>query len=153
MSIVKRYPTRERFLDRGFNRFFSDFPELFPRFHTAWWPTNTEDGDFVPMIELIEKEGHYILRAEIPGVMKEDIDISIDNDILKLKGEKKSMEESVESECYCSERSYGHFLRTIHLPSGVDSEKIDAKYNNGVLEVTLPKKEEVKVKEIKLKVA
>jgi HSP20 family protein len=82
---------------------------------------------------------------------EEDVDISVTEDTLTLKGEKKTEHEVKEEEYHWSERTYGSFLRTIRLPSNVDAEKIEAEYENGMVEITLPKMAEVKPKKITVK--
>jgi HSP20 family protein len=103
-------------------------------------------------VDISENENAYVLKAELPGVSREDINIDINNKMLTLKGEKK-FEEKTEKENYVRvERSYGSFSRTFALSDKVDTENVKASYKDGVLEVTLPKKEEAKPREIKVEV-
>ncbi len=154
MSIVKWSPMRE--LDdmrKDMDRLFSDFLEPYPRRLRSWLPKTTEAGVFVPNVDMYERNNEVVLKAELPGIDKKDINISITEDTLTLKGETKK-EEEVKEECYyCSERSYGSFTRTISLPADVDSEKAKANFKNGVLEIVFPKKEEAKAKAIKVDVS
>jgi HSP20 family protein len=93
-------------------------------------------------MEVFDRDGHTVVRLEVPGVKMEDIDISVSDGMLTIKGEKKLEEEIKEEDCYCSERSYGSFRRTLSVPKGIDGSKISATYDKGILEVSLPKLEE-----------
>jgi len=107
-----------------------------------------EERGWAPAIEVFEKEDKFVVKAEVPGMKEEDIDVSVVGDTLTIKGEKKTESEVKEEDYYCCERSYGSFYRSIALPSHVDAKKIDAEYENGVLEVSLPKVPEVKPKKV-----
>jgi HSP20 family protein len=110
------------------------------------------NGNWHPSVDVYENEDGYVLKAELPGVNKEDIKLDINNKTLTLKGEKK-LEEKREKENYVRiERSYGSFTRTFTLPDKVDTENIKANYKDGVLQINLSKKEETKPKEIKVEV-
>jgi HSP20 family protein len=103
---------------------------------------------WAPAIEVFEKEDKFVVKAELPGMKEEDMDISVADDTLTIKGEKKTESEVKEEDYYCCERSYGSFSHSIALPSNVDAKKIEASYEDGVLEVSLPKAPEVKPKKI-----
>ena len=90
----------------------------------------------------------FVVKAELPGMKEEDIDVSVIGDTLTVKGEKKTESEVKEEDYYRCERSYGSFYRSVPLPSTVDASKIKADFEDGVLEVTLPKTAEVKPKKI-----
>ena len=107
-----------------------------------------EQRGWTPAIEVFEKEDRFLVKAELPGMKEEDIDISAVGDTLTIKGERKVESEVKEEDYYCCERSYGSFFRSIALPSHVDAQKIEASYEDGVLEVSLPKIPEVKPKKI-----
>jgi len=103
---------------------------------------------WAPAIEMFEKEDRFLVKAELPRMTEEAIDISVVDETLTIKGERKAETEVKEEEYYCCERSYGNFSRSIALPSTVDAKKIEASYEDGVLEVNLPKAAEVKPKKI-----
>ena len=103
-----------------------------------------------PDIDLFEDEKDLVLRAELPGVKKNDIDISFQNGCLTIKAEKKTAE--TKGDEYMRERFYGRYTRSLTLPMDVDEAKITSTYSDGVLEVRLPKTEEVKSKKIDIKV-
>jgi HSP20 family protein len=92
------------------------------------------------------------VKAEVPGLDPKDIDISLSDGLLTIKGEKKQEREEKEEDYHLVERSYGTFTRSIRLPKEVQRDKINASYKNGVLKVVLPKSEEAKKKEVKIKV-
>jgi HSP20 family protein len=97
-----------------------------------------ENWAWSPVIEVKEKGGKLLLSAEIPGVRKEDVKVTIDNGMLRVEGEKKEEKEEKRDGYYHSERSYGTFYRSIQLPEGAKAEQATARFNNGVLEVTVP---------------
>jgi len=126
------------------------FEDIFGRsfLPTAWGRLPMEQRGWTPAIEVFEKEDRFLVKAELPGMKEEDIDISAVGDTLTMKGERKVESEVKEEDYYCCERSYGSFFRSIALPSHVDAQKIEASYEDGVLEVSLPKIPEVKPKKI-----
>ena len=97
-----------------------------------------ERSMWLPQVETFEREGKLIVRADLPGLTKDDIDVDITDDAIRIRGERRQEKEEDEGGYYRSERSYGSFYREIPLPSGVNSEKANATFRNGVLEVTLP---------------
>lgn len=109
-----------------------------------------ELGFWEPAIDVIETKDDYRIKAEFPGIPKEDIEISISGDVLTIKGEKKKDEEIKDANYYRRERVYGLYQRQLVLPKDVDTEKIKANYKDGVLELIIPKGEESKPKKIKI---
>ncbi|TVM00728.1 MAG: molecular chaperone [Candidatus Brocadia sp. WS118] len=129
-------------MNRMFDRFFkggesSDFGM------TATW---------APPLDLSETADKVTVKAEIPGMDPKEIDISIQGDTLIIKGEKKEEKEEKGKNYYRMERRYGSFSRVVDLPASVDTNKVTAECKNGVLEITMQKKEEVKPKQISVKV-
>ena len=114
-------------------------------------PQAVADGSFLP-VDVYETGDALIVAAPVPGVKPEDVEISISGDTLTIRGETKS-EEKVQQENYIrQERRYGSFCRAVALPDGLDRDKAEAAFEDGVLRVTFPKSEEVKPKSIKVKV-
>ena len=151
MSVIKWGPLKEleemrRDMDRLFDEIFSPLQR-----RRRTWGEKPDTVPIVPNVEIYDRTNEIVFRAELPGVKKEDIDLSITKDSLTLKGEIKK-EEEVEAEYYVSEISYGSFARTVALPVEVESEKAKATFKNGILELVLPKREEAKPKEIKIEV-
>jgi len=138
---------------RSFRPFYGDLDKWFDEVENAGSPAaGPANGTWHPAVDVYETEGGYVLKAELPGVGKEDIKIDVNNNALTIKGEKK-FEEKTEKENYMRiERSYGSFTRTFALSDKVDSGNIKAAFKDGVLEITLPKKEEAKPKEIKVEI-
>ncbi|MBW7996708.1 MAG: Hsp20/alpha crystallin family protein [Candidatus Glassbacteria bacterium] len=101
--------------------------------------------------DVFEKEDHYILTAELPGVSKEDLRVKVEGDVLTIEAEKKSEFSDSDEGSYHAERRYGSFSRSFRLNSQVEGDKIDANFKDGVLRLTLPKREEVKGRAIEIK--
>jgi HSP20 family protein len=127
------------------------FDEIFgrPTLPSLWWRFPEETG-WIPALDVFEKDNKLVVKAEIPGMKEEDIDVSVVGDTLTIKGERKTEAEVKDEDYYRCERSYGSFFRSIPLPSAVDANKIEANYENGVLEVTLPKTAAAKRKKVKV---
>ena len=136
-----------------------DFPTFVDRFLAEPWSANNwmshfEEEDSVrwsPRIDVKESKESYQVLADLPGLKKEEINISLHDNVLTLKGERKVDNEKKEKDSYRSERLHGHFSRSFALPDKVKAEEIKANYKNGVLEITLPKVEEVKPVEIEIR--
>lgn len=111
-----------------------------------------ERRGWTPAVDVYERDNEIVVRAELPGVKPEDVDIKIQDDSLRIRGERRFSEEIKEENYYRLEQRYGSFERVIPLPAAVDREKAKAKYRDGVLEVDLPKSERAKPKEIKVEI-
>jgi HSP20 family protein len=125
---------------------------LFDEFFNMPFRFNLSVFDTLPAIDTYEKADKITVRAEIPGVRPEELEVSVDNNLLTIKGEKKHENEVNEKDYYRRETSYGKFERTIRLPEAVKVEGAKATYKNGVLKVELAKSEEAKRKKIKIDV-
>jgi HSP20 family protein len=97
-----------------------------------------ESSMWLPQVEAFEREGKLFVRADLPGLTKDDINVDITDDAIKIRGERRQEKEESEAGYYRSERNYGSFYREIPLPSGIDSEQAKATFNNGVLEISMP---------------
>jgi HSP20 family protein len=128
------------------NKLFDDFLDR-PLMRTEW-----SEGVWNPSVDISETKDNVIIKAEIPGLSKEDVKISMQDNMLTLTGEKKQEKEEKEANYHRVERSYGAFSRSFALPTSVKSDKIKATYKDGVLFITLPKTEEVKPKEIPISI-
>lgn len=106
-----------------------------------------------PALDVYEEKDDLIVKAEIPGLTKDEIDISLEENTLTIKGEKKKEEEVKEDDYYRCERTFGAFSRSIELPMNVKPDKVNAAFKNGVLEIRLPKAEQAKKNVVKVKVA
>jgi HSP20 family protein len=129
---------------------------FFDRRMRPWWPERWLRADEMeisaPAVDLFEEKDDIVVKAELPGIEKDNIEVNVSDHHLTIKGEKKKEEEVKQENYYRCERSYGSFLRTLELPADVKADKVKAAFKNGVLEVRLPKTEEAKAKEIKIKV-
>ena len=140
---VSNRPWRSPF-DNLFDAFFGEDSRL---------PVLPGNAAFTPRIDVKEDDVSYEISAELPGLEEKDIEISVADGSLVLRGEKSSNSEEKEGKYFRQERIYGRFERAFHLPDGVEAEKIEAKFKNGVLAITLPKKEEAKkvVRQVEVK--
>jgi HSP20 family protein len=102
----------------------------------------------MPAVEMLEKADKFVVKAELPGMKKEEIDISVSDNNLTITGERKTEAETKEKDYYCCERSYGSFFRSISLPVNIDTGKVSASLDDGVLEIEMPKVTETKAKKV-----
>jgi HSP20 family protein len=114
------------------------------------WP-RWKGEEWVPTFNFYEKEGKYFLTAEIPGVEKNDLAISIDHNVLTISGRKETKKEEEGANYYLRESSYGSFSRSLRLPGDVQEEKVEASFKDGVLSVVIPQAETPKTKKIEIK--
>lgn len=129
---------------RLFEELFDDFP-----FFGSTLPSRDYQA---PSVDIMEKDGNLILRAELPGLNEKDIDLKIEGNILTLKGERKMENEDDKGTYHRVESYYGSFTRSFRLPDTVDYEQIKAEYKNGILKVTIPQKPEAKPRAIPVSV-
>ena len=109
-------------------------------------------GDWTPTVEITENDKAYTVKAKLPGVEKEDVDITVENGVLTIKGKKESKTEEKDEKVHRTECSYGSFVRSFTLPHSVKPDDVDAEYKDGILHMTLPKSEEAMPKQIEVKV-
>jgi len=142
LSPLRDFESMRRDMDRFWDSFFEGGRRK----------RSEEAGEWLPSLDVSETKNDLVVKAELPGIDPKDIDISLNEGILTIKGERKQEKEEKEENYHLIERSYGSFTRSFRLPREVKSEKISASYKDGVLKVTLPKSEEAKKKEIKIRV-
>ncbi len=146
MSIVRYDPFRElRSLNEEMNRLFS-----------LSVPRSFEDegfarGSWNPSVDIYENKDQIVLEAELAGMKREDFDLTIENNVITLRGERKFEKKEENDNYHRVERAYGSFVRSFTLPQTVSGEKASAEFKNGVLRVALPKREEVKARRIEVK--
>lgn len=114
---------------------------------------SAEAHDWVPLVDIVEGDSEYVIKAELPEIDKKDISVKVEDGVLTLSGERKAETVSDEARVHRIERSYGKFVRTFRVPKNADAEKVGAAFKDGVLRVTLPKVEEAKPKSIEVAVA
>ena len=145
-------PFRELAPFREFERVRREMDRLWDSFLEGGLRKRGEEGEWLPSLDVAETKNELVVKAEVPGMDPKDIDISLSDGVLTIKGEKKREKEEKEADYHVVERSYGSFLRSVQLPKEVQSDKISASYKNGILRITLSKSEEAKKKEVKVKV-
>ena len=149
MALIRWDPFRELAnLQERMNRMFSDW-----RIRPTWESEEIGQGSWIPPVDIYETADAVVLKAELPGISKDDINVEVKDNTLTLRGEKKFEKEVKEENYYRVERSYGTFQRSFSLPSTVQQDKVKAKFKDGILEISLPKAEEAKPKQIKVDVA
>jgi HSP20 family protein len=126
-------------------------------FNEAYNPRQSDDltsrGTWTPAVDIYEVEGALVLKAELPDMKREDIDVSVENSTLTIRGERRLDSEIKQENFHRIERAYGSFVRSFSLPNTVDATKIAGEYKNGVLTVKLPVREEAKPRQINIEVA
>ena len=137
MALVRWDPIRELDSLQG------DMNRLFDRFFEGRAP-DAPSRRWIPAMDLAETEDHLVLRGDLPGMTEDDVDIEIKDGVLTVSGERKTDHEEKGEGYHRVERAFGSFSRSLSLPQGVDPGKIEAKFDNGVLEVRIPKPAEAK---------
>jgi HSP20 family protein len=148
MALVRWEPAREiSSLQSEMNRLFNTF------FDT---PTTSGNGvtarRWVPSMDLVETDEHFVLRADLPGLSEKDVSIEFEDNVLTVSGERKAEHEEKKEGFYRMERSFGQFRRSLTLPDGVDADAIAATFDKGVLEVRIPKPEQRKPRKVAIQV-
>jgi HSP20 family protein len=147
MTIVRWEPVRDLLgLRERMNRLFEESARGLGRGQEEDWVM----GAWAPAVDIYEKGTDVVLKAELPGLDPKDVDIRIENNVLTLKGERKIEDEIKQENYHRVERAYGGFTRSFTLPSTVDTTNVKADYKDGVLRITLPKREEAKPKQIQV---
>src|ERR671914_2828335 len=135
MALLMKPEPFSREMDRVFDAFFGQ----------------TEQGRrWVPPMDLVEADDHFVLKADLPGLSEGDVNIEVQDGTLTISGERKAEHEARERGWYRIERSFGSFSRSLTLPDGVDADRISAQFDRGVLEVTIPKPEERKPRRVQI---
>jgi HSP20 family protein len=130
---------------------FADLNRIQREFEKSYFGPRTRPADFAPPVDVHEDADSLVLRAELPGVKRDDVEVSIDSNVLTLKGERKLEKEEEGRRYHRVERSYGTFVRQFQLPSNIDPSTIDAKLADGILTLRLHKKAELKPRKIDVK--
>jgi HSP20 family protein len=137
MALVRWDPIRELdSLQGDMNRLFDQFFDV--------RAGNAASRRWVPAMDLVETDDHLVLRGDLPGLTEDDVDIEIKDNVLTVSGERTAQHEDKAEGYHRVERSFGSFSRSLTLPHGVEPEKVEAKFENGVLEVEIPKPAEAK---------
>jgi HSP20 family protein len=136
MALVRWEPAR------GLDSVQSDLDRMFD----AFFGTRRANGGYrwAPAMDLVETDDHLVVKADLPGLDKDDVEIEVSDRVLTISGERKTEHEEREGGYYRVERAYGSFSRSLSLPEGVDADKVEAEFDKGVLEVRVPKPSERK---------
>jgi HSP20 family protein len=148
MALVRWDPARELDTLQGeMNRLFSSF------FDTPTPGNGATARRWIPAMDLVETDEHFVLKADLPGIAESDVSIVFENNVLTISGERRTEHEAKKDGYYRLERTMGSFSRSLTLPEGVEADAVSAKYDNGVLEVRIPKPAEAKPRRIQIGVA
>jgi HSP20 family protein len=148
MALIRWEPARElNSLQSEMNRLFNTFFDT-----PASAAANGPGRRWIPAMDLVETEDHFVLRADLPGLSEEDVNVELEDNVLTVSGERKVEHEDKKEGYYRVERAYGKFQRSLTLPEGVDAGKIEAAFDKGVLEVRIPKPEERKPRRVAISV-
>lgn len=146
MNVVRREPLNY------LNQFQNEINRLFRHDALGDEDSNVATSSWMPAVDIKEEDKHFLIRADIPGVEGKDIDVTMENGLLSIRGERKDEKDEAEDGYRRVERSHGTFYRRFSLPDSADGARISAISNNGVLEVTIPKREVAQPKKIKVAV-
>ena len=146
MTIVRWEPLRE------FGALQNEMNRLFNSVFDAPAPGNggSTMRRWMPAMDLVETDDHFVLRADLPGMTQDDVQIELEDSTLTVSGERKSEHEDKQEGYYRVERAFGSFSRSLTLPKGIDADAVTASFENGVLEIRVPKPEEHKPKRIQI---
>jgi HSP20 family protein len=136
-DLSSEFLTMQKEIDRMFDRFRGD---------------GTQASGLMPSVDVVENDGGFLLSVELPGVSREDVKITVADGVLTIKGEKKQEQEKKGENYHRVERTFGSFERSFTLPAAVQDDRIEAGFVNGVLNITVPKAEQAKAREIEVKV-
>jgi len=148
MAIIRWEPARElQSIQQEMNRLFGTFFDS---------PAGAGDGGalrrWIPAMDLIEEDDRYVLRADLPGVREDEVHVELEDNVLTISGERKSEHEERKEGLYRLERASGSFSRSLTLPEGIDPDSIQARFDKGVLEVRVPKREQRKPRRVAISV-
>lgn len=142
-SELQRNANKQSYVDDIFNNFFNEIASFS-------YPVSHGERMLSPRTDITENESEYHLEVELPGVTQDNIDLKIDSNILTIEGKKEQSTEKKDYNYHMQERYYGSFSRSISLPSNIDEENVEANFKDGILSITIPKKEQSKAKQIKI---
>ena len=148
MTLIRWEPAREiNSLQQEMNRLFSTFFDT-----PGGGQAGASPRRWIPAMDLVETDEHFVLRADLPGLSEADVDLSLEQNVLTLSGERRSEHEEQAEGYYRLERASGAFSRSLTLPEGVDGDAITARFDKGVLEVRIPKPEARKPRKLQIQV-
>ncbi len=146
MNIIKRQAWEPFDLMTDFQN------EVNRLFHRSLHKKNGWEKTFEPEVDVLDEKDGFVIKADLPGVKKDDIEVKVEGRVVTLKGERKEEKETREKSSFTSERFYGTFTRMLELPADVKAEQVKAVYKDGVLEITLPKTEGARTNRVAVEV-
>lgn len=154
MSIVRFNPVKDLLnVEREFNRLFKTFDDRFGLCYSEEQENGYESAVWMPLTDIYEDKDNYIIKADLPGLKKDDVKISYTDGKLEISGERTQEQETKEAKWHRLERSFGKYYRSFTLPKEIKQDNIKAEFKDGQLTISIPKAEEVKPKQIEIKVS
>ena len=147
MHLIRHNPVRDLWQIRD------EMDKLFNHFSRGYDSEEMPEVDWSPRVDIVENKDKFTLKAELPGMRKEDIKVTMQDNVLTLKGEKIAQERDEKDDVHLSERKFGKFVRSFRLNDPINSKKIEASFSDGILTLELQKAEEAKPKEIEIKMS
>lgn len=149
-NMTKWDPVRDlRDVAKQFNSLFGS---RFPTTASGCDTGTCERTDYSPLVDVTEDDSRYLIELDLPGVERGDVKVTVENDTLTIRGERKSVRDEDDGKVHRIERHFGSFVRTFRVPKDADGESVGASFKNGVLSVSLPKAEQAKPREIEVQV-
>jgi HSP20 family protein len=154
MTLLKFNPARDLLnVEREFNRMFNSLGSRFGITHKVDIDEEYDNAVWMPLTDISEDSDNFYLKADLPGIKKEDVKISYTDGTISIAGERSQEKETKEKKFHRIERSYGKYYRSFNVPAEIKEDKIKAEFKDGQLTITIPKADEVKPKEIDIKVS
>ncbi len=154
MTLVKFNPVRDLIdVEREFNRMFNTLGSRFGIAHKKVIDEEYDNAVWMPLTDISEDKDKFYLKADLPGIKKEDVKISYADGTISISGERSQEKETKDKKFHRIERSYGKYYRSFNIPTEIKDDKIKAEFKDGQLTITIPKADEVKPKEIDIKVS
>jgi HSP20 family protein len=154
MTLVKFNPVRDLIdVEREFNKMFNTLGSRFGIAHKETLDKEYDNAVWMPLTDISEDKDKFYLKADLPGIKKEDVKISYADGTISISGERSQEKETKDKKFHRIERSYGKYYRSFNIPTEIKDDKINAEFKNGQLTITIPKADEVKPKEIDIKVS
>lgn len=154
MTLVKFNPVRDLLdVEREFNRMFNSLDSKFGITSKSDVDEKYDNAVWMPLTDISEDNDSFYLKADLPGIKKEDVKISYADGAINISGERSQEKETKDKKFHRIERSYGKYFRSFNIPTEIKEDKIKAKFKDGQLTITIPKADEVKPKEIDIKIS
>jgi HSP20 family protein len=148
MALIRWEPVAElNTIQNEMNRLFNNLFDT----PTGRYSSGTSSRRWIPAMDLVETAGHYVLRADLPGLGDEDVNVQLEDNVLTISGERKTEQHTEQPDYYRLERAFGGFSRSLTLPDGIDPDSVQAHFDRGVLEITIPKPEQKKPRQVQIK--